>query len=186
MQRNKIDDDGWLLEPIVDYSILADFDCGDADLNEYFRQDAENHSRQLLSKTYKFILKDSDRIVAAVDLCNDSIKRQNFNADDNTSPEIPEQKHYPFYPAVKITRLGVAGEFQGLGAGSTLINFLKKLFLNDNRTGCRFMTVDAYNNPRALGFYRKNGFYLFSDKDKERHTRAMFFDLMCLKLPIKS
>jgi hypothetical protein len=113
MQRNKILDDDWQLEPIIDYSLLIDFDRGEPDLNEYFQTDAKAHHNQLLGKTYKFTLKESDDIIAAVDLCNDSVKRQKFNYDEENSPEIPEQKLYPFYPAVKITRLGVNKEFQG-------------------------------------------------------------------------
>ncbi len=51
------------------------------------------------------------------------------------------------------------------------------MFLKDNRTGCRFITIDAYNNERTLRFYEKNDFTFFSDKDKNKKTRSMYFDL---------
>ena len=60
----------------------------------------------------------------------------------------------------------------------------------DNKTGCRFMVVDAYNNKRILRFYIRNGFkFLYSDEEQERcelqidrderlNTRHMFLDLL--------
>jgi len=55
-------------------------------------------------------------------------------------------------------------------------------FHYNNRTGCRFLTVDAYNRDNILKFYTKNDFQFFYDKDKNRKTRAMFFDLKRLNL----
>ena len=37
------------------------------------------------------------------------------------TPELPENKRYPFLPAVKITRFGVSRPFQGRGVGSHLL-----------------------------------------------------------------
>jgi len=51
------------------------------------------------------------------------------------------------------------------------------MFLRDNRTGCRFMTVDAYNNPQVINFYQKNGFAFLSEADQKKETRSMYFDL---------
>jgi len=48
-------------------------------------------------------------------------------------------------------------------------------FIIDNKTGCRFITVDAYRN--AIPFYEKNGFLPLQVKDEGEHTRLMFFDL---------
>ena len=61
----------------------------------------------------------------------------------------------------------------------------------DNKTGCRFIVVDAYNNEKTLHFYEKNGFKpLYKTEQEERdflelsseellETRFMFFDLKC-------
>lgn len=60
-----------------------------------------------------------------------------------------------------------------------------------NKTGCRYVLVDAYNNPTTLSFYEANGFAtVFSTEQQEseyRHlgdgvklnTRLMYYDLMC-------
>ncbi|MEA3416657.1 MAG: hypothetical protein U9R02_10985 [Thermodesulfobacteriota bacterium] len=63
--------------------------------------------------------------------------------------------------------------------GGCFVGMVKRLFITRNRTGCRFLTVDAYNNDdqKAIKFYQKNGFQHFSEKDKNKKTRAMFFDL---------
>ena len=175
-ERNEIADSGWKLQKVTDNDILFSFDCGDQDLNEYFQKDALLHKEALISQTYYLkATEELDFPVALIDLCNDSIRLKKFSQ----IPDIPENKRYPFLPSAKITRLGVSLPFQSLGVGSHLINMVKRLFITRNRTGCRFLTVDAYNNEdqKAIKFYQKNGFQCFSDKDKNKKTRAMFFDL---------
>lgn len=49
------------------------------------------------------------------------------------------------------------------------------LFTHGNRTGCRFITVDAYHD--AVGFYQKCGFDFISEKDQHDPTRSMYYDL---------
>ena len=65
------------------------------------------------------------------------------------------------YPAVLIGRLGVNREYQGTPShvGQQLMTFIKDWFRHeDNKTGCRFIVVDAYNEERVLKYYDKNGF----------------------------
>ena len=77
--------------------------------------------------------------------------------------------------------------------GKQLMDFIKSWFIDDgNKTGCRFIVVDSYNEPRALKYYAKNDFEcLFSTEDQEKEftniqseedltTRLMFFDLIVL------
>ncbi len=162
--RNSFESEGWLLGQICSYDIVNLFDCGDDDLNEYFREDAAKHKEQLLSKTYFFTKATGEKFpVALADLCNDSVRREKFKE----SPELKsfcETKHYLSYPAVKITRLGVHKAFQRQNVGTFVINMIKQLFLMDNRTGCRFLTVDAYNRDGIPDFYRRNDFQFFYDQ----------------------
>lgn len=91
---------------------------------------------------------------------------------------FPEGKRYTTYPAVKLGRLGINKKFQGQGHGTDIVNFLKEFFIDNNKTGCRFITVDAYNNEKTLKFYQNNGFqFLCDEKKKEDKTKLMFFDL---------
>ena len=95
------------------------------------------------------------------------------------------------YPATLIGRLGVNKDFSGKGIGTELMTFLKAWLLEkENRTACRFLTVDAYNNEKTLKYYENNGFkYLFSTEQQEKQyirmleynqlkTILMYFDLL--------
>ena len=64
---------------------------------------------------------------------------------------------------------------KGLFVGTFLLNFIKSYFIIDNKTGCRFLTVDAYAN--AVPFYFKNGFIPLNEDDADSDTRLLFFDL---------
>ena len=47
----------------------------------------------------------------------------------------------------------------GGGIGSEALDFVKGWFYSSsNKTGCRFVIVDAVNDPQVLSFYEKNGF----------------------------
>jgi len=175
-KRNRLHFDGWVLEPFIDYSLSEEFDCGDDDLNEFFRKDLEPHEKELLTKTCMLIPEGATgtKPIALISFCNDSIRLK----DIEESIELPDAKKYPYLPAVKIARIGVRAEFCGKGIGSHLLNMTKILFLKENRTGCRILTVDAYNKEIVLKFYKKNHFDFVTSRDSRNKTRTMFYDLM--------
>ena len=45
----------------------------------------------------------------------------------------------------------------------------------ENKTGCRFLTVDAY--AAAVPFYEKNWFIPLNNEDVDSATRLLYFDL---------
>ena len=49
----------------------------------------------------------------------------------------------------------------------------------ENKTGCRFLTVDAY--AAAVPFYEKNGFIPLNNEDVDSATRLPYLwnELMC-------
>ncbi len=73
---------GFLLEKCklvkLDDKILSSchpFTCGDADLDDFFQNDAMRYKKELLGKTYCFILdEDPKTIVCMFTLSNDSIR----------------------------------------------------------------------------------------------------------------
>ena len=79
------------------------------------------------------------------------------------------------YPAVKICRLAVNKEEKGLYIGEFLSDSIKELFLTDNKTGCRFLTVDAY--MAAVPFYLKQQFEPMTSDDRDSVTHLLYFDL---------
>jgi len=182
--RNSCCDGNWSLNKLEDFSRLDSFDCDDDDLNDFFRNDALLHKNKLLAEIYSFsYTKATNGIeslpVAFVSFHNDTIPL----SWSRKKKLMPKGKWYPTYPAVKIGRLGVARALQGNHVGTQLLNLAKKFFVRENRTGCRFITVDAYNNPRGINFYESNGFQFLqkADQDKnaeEARTITMFFDLI--------
>lgn len=171
-----------------------DFTCDNPDLDEFFLKDAPLYRLQLLGKTYCFRLDSNPEvIVCAFTLANDSIRVSMLpnSRAKKVERSIPHSKSLRRYPGLLIGRLGVNRNFQGKGIGSELLSFICSWFLDDsNKTGCRFLIVDAYNNPRTLRFYEQNGFvFLFSsegqeavssglDRDTKLKTRLMFYDLL--------
>lgn len=86
------------------------------------------------------------------------------------------EKRLKSYPAVKICRFGVDVSTHNLHLGSKLLNFIKGYFVINNKTGCRFITVDAYID--AVPFYLKNNFLELTSSDEDAsHTRLLYYDL---------
>jgi hypothetical protein len=171
------------------------FSCDHRDLDDFFMNDAHNYSKQLLGKSYCFCLEeDPSVIVCAFTLANDSIKANLIpnNRRKRILRNIPRSKHFKSYPAVLIGRLGINLRFKRRGIGCELMNFIKGWFVDsNNKTGCRFVVVDSYNEDAPRLYYKKNGFEdLFSSEEQEAQntgaagqpmkTRLMYFDLLNL------
>ena len=58
------------------------------------------------------------------------------------------------------------------------MDFIKEMFVTNNRIGCRYITIDAYRE--SLPFYEKNDFRYLTQNDTESSTRLMYFDLLVL------
>jgi GNAT superfamily N-acetyltransferase len=160
-------------------SELKHFDCGDQDLNDFFFNDTANYSQELLAVTYTF--ENNSETVAFFSVLNDAIINKDRLTKKTISNklirEIPNEKRRPRYPAVKVGRLGVNNKYQGQGIGSEVLDFVKSFFTVRNKTGCRFITIDAYNCDNVINFYKRNGFKFLTDQDKSDDTRLMYFDL---------
>jgi GNAT superfamily N-acetyltransferase len=134
------------------------------------------------------------QILGMVTLANDSVKAKYIAsaAKNRVQRGITNAKRGMNYPAVLIGRLGVSANYigKGMNIGSQIIDFIKDWFRSDdNKTGCRFIVVDAYNNEKTLHFYEKNGFKTLYKSEQEEcdffgiklgeplETRFMFYDL---------
>lgn len=161
---------------------VPDFDCGDDDLNDFLKNEVQLYRHAKLAITYVLTLKNApERVAAFCSLANDRVSLSDFeNTTDfnrfRKKQGFPQAKRMRSYPAVKICRLGVDISMRGISAGSRFLDFIKTYFSIDNKTGCRFLTVDAYID--AIPFYEKNGFQpLNSDDEDSTYTRTLFFDL---------
>ena len=187
---------GGIPYPVTAQGELESFSCGDDDLDDFFHNDASLYAEQLLGKTYYFATEGNDpQIVCAFTLANDSIKAALIpnSSRNKIQRKIPNSKRTRSYPAVLIGRLGVSKEFQGknISVGSQVIEFIVSWFIHpNNKTGCRFIVVDAYNKSNILHFYEKNGFkYLYPTEELEKEannipledklsSRMMYLDLI--------
>lgn len=179
--RNIIDDEDGVFFPVLNFCDFQNFSCGEGDLDDFIKNDAEAHKKELIAVTYSYCLKNNGLLsepIAFVSLSNDTIKL----SKDIRAKLFPQNVNYKHNPAVKIGRFGVDKKYQGVGFGSFLIGIVKDFFVTENRTGCRFITVDAYNNPDTLNFYNKNEFEFITEKDKRKQLRTMYFDLLRLQL----
>jgi len=155
---------------------IKPFDCEDSDLNEFLFEDSKNHLTDLFAVTY--ILETEEKTVAFFSLLNDKISFKEIRSNSSWAlfrETVTGNTTLGSYPAMKVGRLGVSKEFKGNGVGRFILDYLKILFVTNNRTGCRCITVDAYS--QSLSFYERNDFKYLTSKDENKDTRLMYFDL---------
>jgi len=171
---------------------ISDFDCGNADLNDFFNRDAIMYKQQMLSRTYFYRHKSRGDVVCAFSFSASSIKTADLPGSrrKKVKEHVPREKSLKSYPAILIGRLGVATKFNGQGIGSQLINIIKTYCFLNFPDFVRFLLVDAYNEPAVIRFYQKNYFIpVFSTDEQEKEayrqqpeeelrTRYMFYDLI--------
>lgn len=93
---------GYLLEKCklvkLDGEILGfchPFTCGDEDLDDFFQNDAMRYKRELLGKTYCFVLDENPKVIVYMfTLSNDSIRVDVMpnNRGRKLSQDIPREK----------------------------------------------------------------------------------------------
>lgn len=124
---------------------------------------------------------EGTRIAAFFSLANDKLtcdeSPEGKREWNKATRKIPHKKWKRHFPAVKLGRLGVHRLCKKAGPGSEILAYPKRWFIVGNKTGCRFITVDAYNKPEIVSFYKKNGFNFLTPTDKAEETRLMYYDL---------
>ena len=117
------------------------------------------------------------------------------NIKNRINRQIPNPKRNSQYPAVLIGQLAVFDAFSGMHIGDEVLSFIKGWFIEPlNKTGYRYVVVDAVNNDKVIDFYQRNGFKFILDKIEDeieymkldmepeyKRTRLMYFDLIVLK-----
>jgi GNAT superfamily N-acetyltransferase len=167
---------------------LQNFDCNDADINEFLKDDALNYQKERIANTFLFI-NEHGQIAAFFSISNDclndlgEIKGYSKTVWNRLHRKIslPNDKRIKQYPAVKIGRLGVHAKFQGQGLAYQLMDFIKGWALLDHKPACRLLLLDAYNREKQLKYYQRNNFNFLLDSDGEDKTRIMYFDLLRLQ-----
>ena len=192
-----------------------DYSCKkDIDIENFFKSEYKDYNSQLLGKSYCFLTREEiPQLACAFSLANSSVRvdRLSNKKRNKINRGIPNAKRRSQYPAVLIGQLAIMDDFSGLDLGTKVLDFIKSWFIDPhNKTGCRYIIVDAINKEKVLKFYEKNGFkYIFASDEEEmnymsgvdnhgiwtailkvlglrkadpifRKTRLMYFDLIVL------
>ena len=163
------------------------FDCGKTDLNEFLLEtgkatpNATLYEKEHLSRTYLIEDSDTDQVLGYFSLACDKIERTVSDPTiwNRLSRKVPNAKRRSSYPAIKIGRLAISRQAQNSGLGYSILNFIKGVFFNESRAGCRFLTVDAYLD--AENFYAKCNFARLIAPEPDDETVLMYFDLKSIE-----
>lgn len=173
----------------------------DNNIHNFFQEEFADYEHQLLGKTYCFVTSNEQKVVAAFSVANSSIRVDNIPKPtrNKLNRKIPFSKQRSQYPAVLVAQLAVFDEFCHKNLGREVLDFIKAWFIDPlNKTGCRYIIVDAVNKEKVIQFYIDNGFKFIFASDKEemqymcraenveneetfKETRLMYFDLMLLR-----
>ena len=147
------------------------FSCKDGDITEFFTKEYADYAYQLLGKSYCFVEQEKRCIVGAFTVANSSIRADLLpnSRRNKLNRNIPNEKRRPQYPAVLVGQLAVSEDYKGLHIGDELLDAIKSWFIEPlNKTGCRYVVVDALNRPKVFDFYLRNGFkFLFATEEEE-------------------
>lgn len=166
-----------ILKKLESIKTIKPFDCGDSDLNGFLMDDSRNYHQQFLAHTY--VIENDFLTIGYFSLLTDKISKSDLDKNlwRKLRKDIPHEKHYDSYPAIKIGRLAISSHFKGMGIGTNVLNAIKmRLSANEEYAACRFLTVDAYKE--AVDYYLKNRFLpLLKEPSQNSATVPMYFDL---------
>lgn len=177
-QTSKIEPSEMIIEKINGTHNLKNFKSYEPDLVDFLLEDALNNQKQKLSVTFLWFYRKD--IVGYITLLNDKISLEGNLKDFFREKDI----HYKALPALKIGRLCVHDSFLRRGIGKLIVSFAIQQAneISDNKSGCRFITLDAKRNEKSeldsIHFYKKLGFKTL--KERTKGTTPMYLDI---KLP---
>lgn len=186
--KNRYLDEHGELKAVEDFSIFDGFSCGHGGLDEFLFKYAEDNQNDLLFRVYSYSVNAGDNSnfvpsepVAFVSLCNNSqdLELEDIESKGLNAPHIREFKYR--FPAVSIGHMGVHVAYQRKSIGTNILNLVKRIFAIDNKTGCRFINLQAINSPEVMKFYRFNDFEPTSLLNTLGEVVPMFCDLLRFK-----
>ncbi len=174
-QLSKIRPEEIKIETINGRHEVKCFKSYEKELIDFLVEDALANQKQRLSVTFLWFYESN--LIAYVTLLNDKI-----NLEGNLKEFFKEKGiHYKSLPALKVGRLCVDDEFLRRGLGRLMMLFVIQIAndINENKSGCRFITLDAKRNLDkqldSIHFYKKMGFKVL--KERQKGTTPMYLDL---------
>ena len=133
---------------------LQPFTCGSESLDEFLKEQALPFDQSGLTFTTVVFAEGTPTPVAYFSLSSDNLKLSNMEEMElGLNFQVPVKA----FPAVKITRLAVASDFQSQRIGESLIELIEGLVF-ESAIAARLITVDADNNDRTVRFYQRLNF----------------------------
>jgi GNAT superfamily N-acetyltransferase len=149
-----------------------DFDCGNAQLNEYLHRYAVKNQRRMCGVTYVAVCCDSNpcAVVGYFTLANTSVPRRGL--PDEILKGLPK---YSNLPAFLLGRLAVDKRHHGKGLGEVLLSrCLEHCLTIAKVSGARFLIADV--KPSAVTWYERYNFETIEHSPDPDSTK-MFVDL---------
>lgn len=129
---------------------VANFDCGNAALNDFLKRFALQNLRNQSARTYVATVRS--KVIGYYTLAAGSVRRE------ESSARVAKGLAAHPVPVILLARLAVDQSVQGFGVGSGLLkDALLRCLQAADIIGCRAVVVHAKDESAAL-FYRRFGF----------------------------
>jgi GNAT superfamily N-acetyltransferase len=147
----------WEIAKLEERHERADFDCGNAALNEWLKQRANQWGKKDLARTYVLVPQGQPNVVGYYAVSNHHVSFEALTADQ--AKGIPTID----VPVVLLGKLAVSRSLQGKGLGGVLlVDALRRISTLAKDVGVRAVEVDAIDDV-ARKFYLKYGFVSLLD-----------------------
>lgn len=132
---------------------VAQFDCGEPELNFFLHNEAEHYVKTGLSAVKLLLDRESDRVAGFYAISPHSVKSEHLTR------EIRELYNVSFsVPAWLIGRLAVDIRYQGIHSGGALLQDALCNIKSRARNGAGAMIIVDAKNKRVKKFYKKYEF----------------------------
>lgn len=180
--KTQFSDINLAIVPLTESEDLTDFSCGNKILDDFFHKEVVLCCRFKYLSAYSVKDMKSGHVLCLFTLANDVITLDKDDVEDIKESIRGEYKsifeQQTSYPAVNIGHLATRIEYQGLGIGSFVINYIMAMVLEHRTTGVQFLTVDSLNSSKTNKFYMSNSFSYQTNEDSTHETRRMFRSLL--------
>ena len=145
-----------LVLPLSKWHDRSGFDCGDAQLNSWFAQVAQQHKEKGVSSTF---------VVAATDLSAEVLGFYAISMAELINDDLPalSRKRLPSkVPVFRLGRLATSQSHQGKGIGEfMLFDAIDRVSRIASEVGGVGLVVNS--KPPAVDFYKRYGFEPMAD-----------------------
>jgi predicted GNAT family N-acyltransferase len=151
-----------------DLKYLDSFDCGDDDMNKFYKTEFYEEMGLGLNATYALFYRGELAVLCSI--CADRI---NLAKNEKEETALPRG----VVPAIKIARIGRDVNFKEYKLGRLLIDYIILMVLKDyhKSIGVRMITLDAY--PHRVDFYQQLGFKVNRNQGKDNPNVSMRLDI---------